>query len=129
MICSKKLIPTRRSTMGKKFIKKKAVATNVDPRMLQLAFLTQAASLARIVSPSLARDCTVTMRDVAERNVLRLDVSVKHQYCRRCSTFYVPGSNSRTRVDERKEVVRVTCQVCGTRRLRYTGAKSALHAE
>eukprot|EP01068_Selenidium_serpulae_P015615 Selendium_serpulae@DN6227_c0_g1_i4.p1 len=109
--------------MGKKFNKKKSVSTSVDPRMLHLSYLNQAARLMSAVSPALSRNYTVAMRDVAERNVLRMDRPIKHQYCRRCSSFYVPGLNSKIRVDEVCEMLRMTCEVCGAVRLRHTNTE------
>lgn len=73
----------------------------------------------------LAREVVHEDRDLAQRYVdiarkvamavrLRLPREYRHQICRRCKSFILPGVNCRVRIRQRREShVVITCLNCG----------------
>lgn len=53
-------------------------------------------------------------RKIAMRQRVRIDRELRRQFCRRCSSFLVPGKTSRVRVHDGNVVV--TCLICKSRR-------------
>ena len=53
-------------------------------------------------------------RTIAQRTRTHLPSHFRHQVCRECSAYLVPGATSRTRIRQRREPhVATTCLKCG----------------
>jgi len=53
-------------------------------------------------------------RRIAQRTRTHLPPELRHQVCRKCGAYLVPGSTSRTRIRQRREPhVATTCLGCG----------------
>ena len=70
--------------------------------------------------PELSNRYVAIARKIAMRQRVRIDRELRRQFCRRCSSFLVPGKTSRVRVHG--GMVVVTCLVCKSRR-RYPVAE------
>jgi ribonuclease P protein subunit RPR2 len=64
--------------------------------------------------PELSNRYVVLARRIAMRQRIRIDRGFRREFCRRCSSFLVPGITSRVRVHQGSVVV--TCLCCGRRR-------------
>ncbi|OPY37580.1 MAG: Ribonuclease P protein component 4 [Methanoregula sp. PtaU1.Bin051] len=64
--------------------------------------------------PELSNRYVEIARKIAMRQRVRIEKPMSRQYCRRCSSFLVPGQSSRVRV--RDGYVVVTCIACKSRR-------------
>jgi ribonuclease P protein subunit RPR2 len=64
--------------------------------------------------PSLAQRYVDTARRIAMAARVRLPKKYRHQVCRYCKSFILPGVNCRVRVKQRREPhVVITCLNCG----------------
>ena len=64
--------------------------------------------------PDLSDRYVAIARKIAMRQRVRIDREFRRQFCRRCSSFLVPGTTSRVRIRDNRVVV--TCLVCKARR-------------
>jgi ribonuclease P protein subunit RPR2 len=63
-------------------------------------------------SDPLASDrCVELARRIAMRQRVRIDRTLRRQFCRHCHRFLVPGRNVRVRIHHRRVVI--TCSGCG----------------
>ncbi len=80
-------------------------------RIAILFFLARAAFATH---PELSNRYVELARRIAMRQRIRIDRGFRREFCRRCSSFLVPGSTSRVRVQGGNVVV--TCLCCRKRR-------------
>jgi len=72
--------------------------------------------------PGLSDRYVEIARKIAMRQRVRIDRAFRRQFCRKCSSFLVPGKTSRVRVRDGRVVV--TCLVCNARRRYPVGDES-----
>lgn len=80
----------------------------------RIAVLFSEAQAAFPASPNLSDRYVSLARKIAMRQRVRIDRKYRMQFCRGCSSFLVPGSTSRVRVQGGR--VTVTCLICKKRR-------------
>lgn len=80
----------------------------------RIARLFSEAQAAFPAHPDLSDRYVEIARKIAMRQRVRIDRDFRRQFCRRCSSFLVPGKTSRVRVRGGRVVV--TCLVCKARR-------------
>lgn len=64
-------------------------------------------------NPAWSNRCVELARKIGMRHRIRIDRHLKRQFCRRCNTYLVPGSNARVRIH--RGYVIITCLACGNR--------------
>eukprot|EP01097_Dermamoeba_algensis_P010519 TRINITY_DN7836_c0_g1_i1.p1 TRINITY_DN7836_c0_g1~~TRINITY_DN7836_c0_g1_i1.p1 ORF type:complete len:136 (+),score=11.00 TRINITY_DN7836_c0_g1_i1:122-529(+) len=78
-------------------------------------FLYQASLCVLPSTPFLSRYYVTQMKEVAMKNVVRLDKEIKRTICKGCCGVLVPGWSSTVRVEPRRQShVVVKCASCGT---------------
>ena len=78
----------------------------------------------------LARYYVRSLKDVAEKHVLRLEPAIKRSTCRKCDMPLVPGITSRVRTRaERERHTVVTCLHCGEVKRYLSRAAHALRID
>lgn len=82
----------------------------------RINFLLQAAIAIYPQSPALSRYYIRTMRDVAEKTVLRLDPGVKAHFCRRCSSLLSFTRREVRKGQKGKTYVVIKCPECQSER-------------
>lgn len=87
--------------------------------LIRMNFLSQAAALMAVVDggPDLSRFYMKTMKDVAQKLVIRIDPKVKRMTCKACYSFLIPGINSNPiHVEKTNGTKRLltTCRICNT---------------
>lgn len=80
----------------------------------RIAILFAQAHDAFATHPDLSDRYVAIARNIAMRQRIRIDRRFRREFCRRCSSFLVPGHSSRVRV--RGGNVVVTCLRCRQRR-------------
>ncbi|XP_031567119.1 ribonuclease P protein subunit p21-like [Actinia tenebrosa] len=95
--------------------KKPTLAANKDA-FTRINFLYQAASITLATNPrntGLVRFYMNSLTSVAQKNVLRLDPSIKRTVCKKCHSLLVPGVTCKVRTKAKREChVVVTCLCC-----------------
>ena len=77
-------------------------------------FLQQAALAVAGVDEDLSRFYLQTMKKVAQKSVLRMEPSVKHQFCAACFSLLLPGVSSSVRIEpKRTSHAVISCLKCG----------------
>ncbi|WP_366943717.1 ribonuclease P protein component 4 [Methanofollis sp.] len=61
--------------------------------------------------PAFANRYVALARQIAMRQRISIPRDLRHRFCRRCSSYLVPGANARVRVQRGKVIV--TCLACG----------------
>jgi len=64
--------------------------------------------------PELSNRYVELARRIAMRQRVRIERRFRRRFCRNCSSFLIPGKNTRVRIHDGR--VTVTCLVCNTRR-------------
>jgi len=83
----------------------------------RINYLYQAAHLALKQGPggvTLARFYVQTLVSIAQKNVIRLDPSIKRTLCKRCHSLLLPGVTSTVRIQQKRRRSQriVTCLQC-----------------
>ena len=86
----------------------------------RIAILFLQARTAFATHPELSNRYVELARKIAMRQRIRIDRGLRRQFCRRCSSFLVPGRTSRVRIHDGNVVV--TCLCCKKRR-RYPAGR------
>jgi len=61
--------------------------------------------------PSISNRCVELARRIAMRQRVRIERTIRRQFCRHCYRFLVPGKNMRVRIHHHRVVI--TCRACG----------------
>ena len=88
----------------------------------RIAILFVQARTAFATHPELSNRYVELARKIAMRQRIRIDREFRREFCRHCSSFLVPGTTSRVRVQGGHVVV--TCLCCRQRR-RYPVGRDA----
>lgn len=80
----------------------------------RIARLFSEAQVAFPLHPELSNRYMEIARKIAMRQRVRIDQAFRRKFCRRCSSYLVPGKTSRVRIRHSRVVV--TCLVCKARR-------------
>jgi ribonuclease P protein subunit RPR2 len=80
----------------------------------RIAILFAQARAAFATHPELSNRYVELARKIAMRQRIRIDREFRREFCRHCSSFLVPGTTSRVRVQGGNVVV--TCLCCRQRR-------------
>jgi ribonuclease P protein subunit RPR2 len=64
--------------------------------------------------PEQSRRYTRLLKRISERTRTRIPKEIRRGICRKCDTVLIPGTNSHTRIRQRREPhIAITCHTCG----------------
>jgi len=63
--------------------------------------------------PEQAKRYTALLRRIAQRTRTKIPPHIRHGICKKCNTPLIPGYNSTTRINQRREPhIATTCHTC-----------------
>eukprot|EP01122_Echinamoeba_exundans_P002567 TRINITY_DN12509_c0_g1_i1.p1 TRINITY_DN12509_c0_g1~~TRINITY_DN12509_c0_g1_i1.p1 ORF type:complete len:218 (-),score=29.35 TRINITY_DN12509_c0_g1_i1:46-699(-) len=80
----------------------------------RMNFLLQAAQLCSYETPQLSRFYVNSLRAISEKQLIRLDASIKEEFCKFCNTWMIPGETKSVRMAPSRQTHLVwRCEYCG----------------
>lgn len=96
-------------------VEKKTQNFNAEINQNRINYLYQLSTALSTECPGLSSAYNCILKGLAQKNLLKIDPTIKRNICKGCNAMLIPGKSAKCRLIKKpKKLVKWTCIFCGT---------------